>query len=206
LAKRVLLIRHAESAAPHIFNGAESDIGLSERGLKQALTLAPIIAEFTPNRLVSSGMRRALETAKPIAKACSLPLLIEPDLHERRVGALSGTPFGAKDGVWPDTLARWINGETAYAPDGSESYEAIQQRVLPIWNRLTNGPDQETLVIVAHGVVCKILLLSVVSELDPSHWTRIGPIMNAGITELHWKNNDWAIIRLNEVPVQVAII
>ena len=89
---RVLLLRHAETASPLIFHGAESDIGLSERGRRQADAIAPVLAARAPSAIISSGMRRALDTASPIARACGLPLRIEPSLHERRVGALSGTP------------------------------------------------------------------------------------------------------------------
>ena len=37
---RVLLLRHAETATPHLFHGAESDVGLSERGRRQADAVA----------------------------------------------------------------------------------------------------------------------------------------------------------------------
>ncbi len=82
---RVLLLRHAESANPLIFHGAESDVGLSERGWRQAKVIAPVLAAQTPDVLISSAMRRARETAQPIARACGLPVRIEADLHERRV-------------------------------------------------------------------------------------------------------------------------
>ena len=39
-------------------------------------------------------MRRALDTAGPIARACGVPLRVEAALHERRVGALRGTTAG----------------------------------------------------------------------------------------------------------------
>src|SRR5262245_59766453 len=95
---RVLLLRHAESANPTIFHGAESDVGLSERGRRQAEAVAAVLAARRPDRLISSAMRRARETAAPIATACGLPVQIEPALHERRVGALSGTPTSGSEG------------------------------------------------------------------------------------------------------------
>src|SRR5947209_11555224 len=81
---RVLLRRHAETANPLIFHGAESDVGLSERGRAQAEAVAPVLAAFGPGAVVSSAMRRALDTAGPIARACGLAVRVEPDLHERR--------------------------------------------------------------------------------------------------------------------------
>ncbi len=40
LTTRVLLLRHAETAAPDRFHGAESDIGLGARGFLQAEAVA----------------------------------------------------------------------------------------------------------------------------------------------------------------------
>jgi probable phosphoglycerate mutase len=89
---RVLLLRHAETAAPDLFHGAESDIGLGERGARQVEAIVPLLAAARPALVVSSAMRRAVDTARPIATACSTALQIEPDLHERRRGPLSLTP------------------------------------------------------------------------------------------------------------------
>jgi probable phosphoglycerate mutase len=199
---RVLLLRHAESANPLIFHGAESDVGLSERGLRQAEAVADVIAAWQPDRIVSSGMRRALDTAAPIARACGLSFEVEAQLHERRVGALSGTPTQRSEGVWPDTLKRWLAGDVHYAPDGAESYVDIVGRVLPIWQRLTSGPGQ-TLVIVAHGIVCKVVLLNVLAGYTIEDWQRLGPIYNVGVTELHSGTGKWQAVRLNEVPEEV---
>src|SRR5436309_841155 len=85
---RVYLLRHAETANPAVFHGAESDVGLSERGHRQAEAIARYFAALGPDVVVSSAMRRARDTAQPIAAACGLPLIVEPELHERRVGVL----------------------------------------------------------------------------------------------------------------------
>src|SRR4051812_21317564 len=94
---RVLLLRHAESANPAVFHGAESDIGLSERGHSQAQSVAAYLAALRPDVIVASGMRRALATAGPIAAACAKEVRIEPLLHERRVGVMSGKPRGTPE-------------------------------------------------------------------------------------------------------------
>ena len=100
---RVLLLRHAETAAPDRFHGAESDIGLGERGLLQAREAAGRIAPLTaPVAVYSSAMLRARQTAAPIAEARGLEPAIVPDLHERRMGPLSGMTL--EEG-WPDYIA-----------------------------------------------------------------------------------------------------
>jgi broad specificity phosphatase PhoE len=204
MTTRVLLLRHAESANPAIFHGAESDVGLSERGRRQAEAVAGVVAASRPQLLVSSTMRRALDTTAPIAAACGLAVQVEPDLHERRVGALTGTPTGLHEGVWPDTLKRWLAGDTGYAPDGAESFDNIRKRVLPVWERVTAAAEGQTLVIVAHGVVCRVLLLSVLPGHTIADWPRLGPMRNVGINELVREQGVWRAVRLNEVPAEVV--
>jgi broad specificity phosphatase PhoE len=203
---RVLLLRHAETADPLIFHGAESDVGLSERGRRQAEAVAPLLAAESPGVLVSSAMRRARETAGPIARACGLPVRVEPELHERRVSALSGTPTQMREGVWPDTLRRWMAGDTGFAPTGAESFDDIRRRVLPVWRRVTDEWAGRTLVVVAHGVVCKVLLFSLLSGYSVADWKRVGPIHNVAVTEVLGDGEAWRAVRLNELPAAVASI
>lgn len=203
---RVLLLRHAESANPYIFHGAESDVDLSERGYRQAEAIAPMLAVERPNRLISSAMRRARATALPISRACGLAVHVEPDLHERRVGTLTGTPTGTGDGVWADTLNRWLAGNTAYAPAGAESFDQIRARVLPVWQRITTESAGLTIIIVAHGVVCKVLLLSLLPGHTIGDWKRLGPIHNVAISELVDSPTGWQALRLNERPPAVAAL
>jgi broad specificity phosphatase PhoE len=196
---RVLLLRHGESADPNVFHGAESDIDLSERGRRQAELIARELVVYQPEAVVSSGMRRARTTAAPIARECGMPVRVEAALHERRVGKLAGSAFDHGD-VWPETLRRWMAGETGYAPEGAESFNDIRDRVLPVWERLVAQYADQTIVIVAHGVVCKVLLFTLLSGYSAADWKRFGPIRNVAISELLRMPTGWEAVRLNELP------
>ncbi len=196
---RVLLLRHAETANPKVFHGFESDIGLSERGYRQAALVADYLATQSPQVLYSSGMRRARETAAAISRACSLPIRIEPDLHERRVGLLSGQPNCGPDNPWAETLRRWMAGETNYATEGAESFEAMRARILPAWQRCVSVHANQTLVIVAHGVVIRVLLISLLAGYSLADWKELGPIRNVAIHELIHDHDAWKAVRLNDL-------
>jgi broad specificity phosphatase PhoE len=199
---RVYLLRHAESATPHLFLGAESDVGLSERGRRQAQCLAAYLVGCRPEVLISSGMRRAMETAVPIAEACNLNLHVERDLHERRVGILTGCPIQG-DGVWTETIRRWKAGETDYASPGAESFDAVRKRVLPVWERITTQHAGRSLAIVAHGHVCRVLLLTLLPGHTIADWHRIGPIRNVGLNELVHDGSGWQAVRVNDAVVHL---
>ena len=92
---RLLLARHAETSAPDRFHGAESDVGLSAWGTLQAERLGQALRDASAAALYCSALRRAVETAIPLGRACGLEPVIIEALHERRIGPLSGMSRGS---------------------------------------------------------------------------------------------------------------
>ena len=199
----IWLARHAETAHPTVVHGAESDIELGEHGLRQAEAAAAWFRDLEPTAVVSSGMRRAMTTAAPIAALAGVPHEIETDLHERRVGPFSQKSGAEVDAVWAETVARWEAGELAYAHPGMESFARIRDRVLPGFQRVAERHAGGRVVIVAHGVVCKVLLLNLLHEHGPADWTRLGRALNLSVSELVPHGPLWRANRLLEVPPPV---
>ncbi|MBN9517886.1 histidine phosphatase family protein [bacterium] len=203
----IWLTRHAETALPTVFHGAESDVGLSDLGRRQAGAAAGWFVGRGVTAVVSSGMLRARDTAAPVAAACGGPHLIEPDLHERRVGGLSGTPFSSVGGPWPDTIDRWEAGDTAFATPGAESFDDLRRRLLPAFERVAERHAGGRVVVVAHGVVCKVLLLCLLPGYGPAAWKRLGRVPNLAVSELtRTAAGGWAAAELLQVPPPVAAL
>jgi broad specificity phosphatase PhoE len=197
---RVLLLRHAETSDPSVVHGSESDIGLSDLGYAQAAGVARYLATQSPHIVISSNMLRARLTAEPIVSACGVAHEIEPLLHERSMGPLSGLPGEQNKPIWMATLERWMAGDIAYSPEGVESYLQMRDRLLPVWERITTKHANKTLVVVAHGVVCKILLTSLLPDWGVQAWNRPGPIKNCAIHELLCDDGGpWHAARINEM-------
>jgi broad specificity phosphatase PhoE len=200
----VWLVRHAEVTTPTLFHGAESDVDLGEHGLKQAAASARWFAERKPTAVVSSAMRRAVQTAAPIAAACRVPNLVEPLLHERFVGSLSGRPRAEGDPIWEETLSHWLAGRIEYARPGMESFAAVRDRVLPVFRRVAEAHRGGRVVVVAHGVVCKVLLLSLLRDHSAADWVRIGVAKNLAVSELIADGEFWAARELLLIPPPVV--
>lgn len=202
---RVWLMRHAQTAAPGMIHGAESDIGLSELGHRQAAAAADHFASSPPDVIVCSGMLRARLTAEPIARACGLDLEIEPRFHERKVGALSQMRVAAETSVWRETLRRWAEGDTGFAPPDAESFDAIRERLLPTWDQVTEQHRGKTILMVVHGGVIKVLLLSLLEGRHVRDWMRMGPVENMSVSELIREGDSWRASRLLHVPERVRL-
>lgn len=209
LPQTVWLVRHAETATPTLFHGAESDVELGAHGHRQAAAAAGWFAALKPTAVISSAMLRAVQTAAPIAAACGVPHLQEPLLHERRVGALSRRPREAGDAIWDATLVRWAAGETGYAHTGMESFDALRDRTLPAFRRAVEAHTGGRVVVVCHGVVCKVLLLSLLRDRTAAHWQQIGRAQNLSVSELvpdaeHWRANQLLVVPPPVVAVNAA--
>ncbi len=195
-ATRVLLLRHAETSAPACFHGAESDVGLGERGHRQAEAVARHLANQRPGALYSSGMRRAIETARPIARACGLQMQIVPDLYERRMGSLSGRPRDEGWAIYDEARRRWISGDLDHTHPGGESYADIRRRVVPAFLQLAEQSPGQTAVVVAHGVVIRVLLTSLIEGFGPADFDRIA-IEFVALNELQSDDGRWRATSLD---------
>jgi broad specificity phosphatase PhoE len=195
---RILLARHAETAAPDRFHGAESDIGLSEFGARQARRLAQYLSTQGAAALYSSAMRRAVDTAQPIAVACRLEPIPIASLHERRIGPLSGLSRDEGWAVYADSKTRWIKGDLDHTHTGGESYNDVRRRIVPILEELAVRHAGETIVVIAHGVVIRVALTSLVAGAHPSEFDRFA-IDFASVNDLRFDGEAWTTHALNVV-------
>lgn len=187
---RVLLLRHAETAEPGRFHGAESDVGLGPWGHRQAGLAAQELAALEPTAVYCSAMRRARETAEPIGRACGLEPRTVAALHERRMGPLSGVLLEEGLAAYEEAKVRWRGGALEYTHPGGESYRDIRERVVPVFREFVARHAGETIVIVAHGVVIRVLLTTLLDGYGPADFDRIG-ITNCGINDLRWDGSRW---------------
>jgi 2,3-bisphosphoglycerate-dependent phosphoglycerate mutase len=194
----ILLLRHAETSAPDVFHGAESDIGLSEWGKRQAVLLAESLKLKGAKALYCSGMRRAVETARPIGEACRLAPIVVESLHERRIGPLSGLSRDDGWSIYAESKKRWLAGDLEFTHPGGESFADIRRRVLPVFDDLRARHSGESIIVVAHGMVIRVVLACLLECFQPADFDRIA-IDFASINDLRWEGNRWRAQTLNQV-------
>jgi broad specificity phosphatase PhoE len=193
---RLFLLRHGETALPDRLHGAESDVGIGERGRAQAESAASWLVDRHPAALYSSTMRRARETAAILARRIELePIAIE-GIHERKMGALSGMP---RDQGLPehDRLKNaWKSGDLAMSNPGGESYLEIRDRALPALSLLLDRHRGESFVVVAHGVLIQVVLSTLIEGFTAADLDRVG-IGFVVRNELIWNGSRLKPIYLN---------
>jgi broad specificity phosphatase PhoE len=179
--RRLVLLRHGQTD----YNVAgrmqgHIDSLLTTAGAEQASAVAPEVARFAPERLISSDLRRAVDTADVVATACGRPVKLDPRLRETHLGEWQGRTVADIEREWPGAIASW-RSDAAWAPPGGESRVDVVRRSLPVVEELDEEYDgtepETTVVLVAHGgliagLVCGLLALPVAS------WPAIGGMGN----------------------------
>lgn len=185
---RLLLVRHGESDwnATRRLQG-QADIALSDRGLRQAEALRPVIEAIDPRRTIASDLRRVRQTAA--ALGIDRPRLIE-ELREIDVGAWTGRSIPDIVKADPEAYRAWRAG-THTPPDGEE-WGCFSRRVTGAVRTDMETTPCEVLLAVVHGAVIRALLEHFL-QLPPS---RIVPVAPASLTALRLPVGNGAGARL----------
>jgi probable phosphoglycerate mutase len=169
---RIILVRHGQTEWNRIerFRG-RADIPLNETGLTQAeVTGRRIAAEWRPMAVYSSPLLRAGKTAEAIAWHFDLPVQIHKGLTDIDYGQWQGlTPDEARKG-WPEVVEAWYNApHTAHIP-GGETLAALRARAMRTVNELASLHEDQTIVLVSHTVINRIILLGVLGLGNDRFW------------------------------------
>lgn len=166
---RVLLVRHGQSEwnATRRLQG-QADIALSEKGRAQAASIGPVVRSIAPDRIISSDLRRASETASII----NAGEFSETEmLRENNVGDWTGREID--DIVAEDRMA-WLGWRAGtMSPPGGESWEAFADRVTGAITAEMLNPCNNLLVI-CHGGVIRAVLQRLLN-LQPANIIPVGP-------------------------------
>ncbi len=158
---RLLLVRHAEAVANTDLRylGTRDD-PLTERGRGQATRLAQALALLPIAAVYTSSLRRAMDTATPIADACGVAPTIDDRLREGAFGDWEGLTRAEVLASGPEAaeLHRRWEADTAVGPPNGESFAAIQGRVLACVAVLADAHPGASIVLVSHVGAIKALL------------------------------------------------
>jgi broad specificity phosphatase PhoE len=155
------------------------DSMLTQDGLAQAVAVAPDIAKVSPERIISSDLRRARDTAGFIGGACGLPIGLDPRLRETHLGEWQGRTVVEIERDYPGAIATW-RSDPAWAPPGGESRIEVVSRSRPVVDELDvqlADTTAATVVLVAHGGLIAGLVCGLLG-LPTSSWPSIGGLGN----------------------------
>lgn len=212
---RLILVRHGETDWNRQlrFQG-QVDVPLNATGREQAGRVARRLADSGIDRVVSSDLSRARQTAEPLAEL--LARRGAPDPIESAL--LREQSFGLVDGMSVDEIKRqhpaawneWVGFDADWAFENGESTRRFHARVLQGLQELVRAHAGQTLAVVTHGGVLDMVWRS--ARALSLHGPRETHIPNGGVNQVqvHVENDahrldivDWAdIAHLDGMPPQ----
>jgi alpha-ribazole phosphatase/probable phosphoglycerate mutase len=173
MVTKVYLIRHGETedADSRRYKG-HIDVPLSASGIDQIKKLSelisckgevtsPLLPIFRSSELMAvycSDLGRAVKSAEIIAGPFGLKPVIVENLKERNFGVWEGMTFDEIKDRWPDAFTAWAENPLRFSPIEGESTLEARDRVLPVFNEITDSHKGQNIAIVSHGGVIRIIL------------------------------------------------
>lgn len=152
---RLILVRHGEpvaSAKGKCYG--KLDVGLSERGRAQMEKVSAALESVAIDAVYTSPRRRARESAELL----SSEIVIDPRLSEIDFGELEGLSYDEAAERFPHLYKRWMEDPTAVKFPGGESFSEMRARVLEALSLVREVHEEQTVAIVSHGGVNRIVL------------------------------------------------
>jgi probable phosphoglycerate mutase len=184
-------VRHGETDANRRRLAlGRADPMLTERGTAQAEALAHRLAAEPIEIVRSSPLRRAQDTAAPIAAALGVDVVVDERLIELDYGEWDTTSFAE---LPADELARWRTDPT-FAPPGGESLRDVTTRVAGFCTELLEGPHA---VAVSHVSPIKAAVTWALGTSEELGWRMFLEL--ASITRIASQNGTGVLISFNDV-------
>jgi alpha-ribazole phosphatase len=108
-----------------------------------------------------SDLSRAVKSAEIIAGHHGLAPVKVPALRERSFGVWEGMTFNEIKERFPGEFEAWADNPLAHSPVGGESTLEVKERVVKALNEILNRHIGDTIAVVAHGGVNRILICDI---------------------------------------------
>ena len=192
---RLVLVRHGSTqhSTQRRFSG-RNELPLDEAGQRQARALAaraPALGEVAA--VVSSPLRRAVQTAEAIAGALEVEVEVLDGLAEVDFGEWEGMTMREVHAAQPEQLAAWASSPDT-APPGGESFTALTRRVRRARDAVIAGHPGEPVVVVTHVSPIKTLV-RLALDAPPSSLFRIH-LDTASVSAIDYFSDGTASLRL----------
>jgi broad specificity phosphatase PhoE len=195
------LIRHGATennlANPPILQGRNTDPPLSSEGISQAKKTGAFLADVSFDRVYSSPLLRAKQTAREVARLHGVEVENAPGLIEVDVGRWEGMDWETIESTDPETYRLFMEDPTGNPYSGGETIGFVQQRARKHFQELLEENLGKTIAVVAHNVVNRAWLAFLMGIELPRF--RVVPQHNCGISLLRYRDGKTKILAINGI-------
>ena len=169
---RVVLVRHGQTVwnRESRFRG-QADVELDEFGLKQAEATGLYVAARWPlAEVYASPLRRTMRTAEAVARAQGLTAQPLQGLLDINFGEWQGQLASEVAQRYPDLYRAWLEAPHTVHFPGGEKLDDVRNRVVTGLSEVVARHAEQTVALVSHTVVNRVLLCAVLGWGNDRFW------------------------------------
>jgi len=195
--RHLYLLRHGETEwnTQRRFRG-RADIGLSDRGRRQAQIAADHLTDRGIDLILCSPLARSRQTASLLAERLDLDPVECPELIDPDTGNWTGMEVSGVRLRYPDLFQRMSETPSRFRFPGGESVKEVEARVKTFLHEKLDEMDRVEILAVTHNFICQVATLCVLGcnmdniyRLEQDH---------CAITSLENKGNRIDLVKFNE--------
>lgn len=160
----LVIVRHARPERIESSDEGPADPELNELGHLQARAVADLLALETVDRIVSSPMRRALQTAAPLAERLESDVEVITDLAEIDHASSYYLPTEELKAEGGDAWQRMLDDPFHEWGDGVGPF---RDRVITAFEKLVAEDPGRRVAVFCHGLVTMMWLHHLLGYRDP---------------------------------------
>ncbi|HEV3040433.1 MAG TPA: histidine phosphatase family protein [Candidatus Angelobacter sp.] len=187
--KTLLLIRHAHTEMAGRFCG-HSDPELSNAGRQQLPEIVTRLQKWQLSAIFASDLKRAVQTAEPVALGCNLPVQLRTSLREINFGMWEGHSWEEIEAVDPAFASSWLKEYPYKAPPGGEAFRDFENRVRNELAELAGLIDRN---MVAAAVTHAGFIRTALSLISETPIASIAAADYGSVTELKLVRQEWSV-------------
>jgi probable phosphoglycerate mutase len=201
----MFLSRHGQTVwhAENRYAGV-SDIDLTPTGREQARRLAAWCRQHRPTAVVSSPVRRAVETAAPSARVLGVEPVVLDDLREVNFGIAEGRTLRELEHLDPGAVHRFRSDPVRHHFAGGEPSAQAAVRAERALRWVARRYAGATVLVVAHNTLIRLALCQLLG-LEISRYRTLFPRLDNGtLTEVSLSSDGEGHAALHSLNVPLA--
>ena len=148
---KIYIARHGETVWNREFRVCgRTDLELTERGREQAHLLAEEVSVQKINLIISSPLKRALQTSRIVSEKTGIAVTVDERLIEQDYGSFEGV--SGKDVGFLENKRKF-----ACRYPGGESMMMVAARVYPLLDEIKEKYKDKNVLLICHGGVCRVI-------------------------------------------------